>query len=155
MITLSSSLSSINANTNTETISPKMSSATTAATSRTNHPVKQNETFAIHYFATASQYTGKHSERLPAPLPLIELFDVLEAKYPGIKEKVLKSCSVSVGDEYVDIPLDPVDQGSHGNHNHNNNKEEDGRTEERDIKKPMMRIEAGFDVAIIPPVSSG
>lgn len=132
-----------------------MSSATTAATSRTNHPVKQNETFAIHYFATASQYTGKHSERLPAPLPLIELFDVLEAKYPGIKEKVLKSCSVSVGDEYVDIPLDPVDQGSHGNHNHNNNKEEDGRTEERDIKKPMMRIEAGFDVAIIPPVSSG
>ncbi|KAL4897235.1 hypothetical protein BDV59DRAFT_170170 [Aspergillus ambiguus] len=35
-------------------------------------------TSAIHYFATASQYTSKNTERLPAPLPLSELYPLLE-----------------------------------------------------------------------------
>ncbi|KAI2819837.1 hypothetical protein CBS63078_10911 [Aspergillus niger] len=51
-------------------------------------------TFQIHYFASASTYTGKQTERLPAPLPLPQLFDTLESMYPGIKEKVLTSCGL-------------------------------------------------------------
>ncbi|KAE8149886.1 Cys/Met metabolism PLP-dependent enzyme-domain-containing protein [Aspergillus avenaceus] len=81
-------------------------------------------TFQIHYFSTATTYTGKNTEALPAPLPLTHLFDVLESKYPGIKEKILASCGVSLNEEYVDVNDDGV-------------------------------IEAGSEVAIIPPVSSG
>ncbi|KAL4943471.1 hypothetical protein BDV06DRAFT_211041 [Aspergillus oleicola] len=87
-------------------------------------------TFTIHYFASASSFTGKNTESLPAPLPLSQLFDTLEVRYPGIKEKVLGSCSVAVGGEYVDIP-------------------EDGQGQEGVV------IGSGEEVAIIPPVSSG
>ncbi|KAI9369578.1 hypothetical protein BJX61DRAFT_545471 [Aspergillus egyptiacus] len=80
--------------------------------------------FQIHYFAAASSFTGKNTERLAAPLPLSSLFDTLESKYPGITESVLNSCSVSLGDEYVDVNEQGV-------------------------------IQAGDEVAIIPPVSSG
>jgi molybdopterin converting factor small subunit len=90
-------------------------------------------TFQIHYFASASTYTGKNTERLPAPLPLSSLFNTLEALYPGIKEKVLVSCSVSLGDEYVDVEVDGGAEGS-----------------ERSVV-----IGDGDEVAIIPPVSSG
>ena len=83
-------------------------------------------TFTIHYFATASQYTTKNTERLPAPLQLSELYPLLEARYPGIKEKVLISCGLSLEGNYVDI-------------------EEDSTT----------IIQAGDEVAVIPPVSSG
>lgn len=82
--------------------------------------------FQINYFSTAFSYTDKHSESLPAPLPLARLFDTLESRYPGIREAVLRSCGVSVGDEYVDA--------------------EDGED---------VVIQAGDEVAIIPPVSSG
>lgn len=82
--------------------------------------------FIIHYFATASQFTSKNTERLPAPLPLSELFPLLEERYPGIREKVLGSCGVSLESEYVDI--------------------------QEDADKV---IKAGDEVAIIPPVSSG
>ncbi|KAL3465195.1 hypothetical protein BJX64DRAFT_275311 [Aspergillus heterothallicus] len=93
---------------------------------------KMSPTFQIHYFASAFSYTGKNTERLPAPLPLSSLFSTLEALYPGIKQKVLNSCSVSLGDEYVDVP-DPADG------------EGDGK----------VVIQDGDEVAIIPPVSSG
>jgi molybdopterin converting factor small subunit len=83
-------------------------------------------TFTIHYFATASQYTSKNTERLPAPLPLPELYPLLEERYPGIREKVLSSCGVSLESEYVDI--------------------------QEDADKV---IQVGDEVAIIPPVSSG
>ncbi|EYE95005.1 MoaD/ThiS family protein [Aspergillus ruber CBS 135680] len=89
-------------------------------------------TFQIHYFSIASSYINKNTEALPAPLPLNRLFDTLESRYPGIREKVLQSCGVSVGDEYVDV--DEAD----------GNKEGEGRV-----------IQAGDEVAIIPPVSSG
>lgn len=92
-----------------------------------NKHEQTNGHFQIHYFAAASDYVGKPSESLPAPLALSQLFPVLESKYPGIREKVLKSCGVSVGFEYVDV-------------------EDDGG---------RVVIGIGEEVAIIPPVSSG
>lgn len=86
--------------------------------------------FTILYFASASSFTSKDAEQLPAPLPLSNLFDKLEGQYAGIKEKVLQSCFVTINLEYVDI----VDQGS----------EDSG-----------LMIKEGDEVAIIPPVSSG
>ncbi|EEH36419.1 molybdopterin synthase small subunit CnxG [Paracoccidioides lutzii Pb01] len=96
-------------------------------------------TFQIHYFATASSYTKKQTETLPAPLPLSKLFDLLESRYPGIKEKVLVSCAVSVGLEYVDVDADVVNV--------------DGK--ERKDARDVRIIGPGEEVAIIPPVSSG
>ncbi|EAW10963.1 MoaD/ThiS family protein [Aspergillus clavatus NRRL 1] len=83
-------------------------------------------TFQIHYFSSASAYTHKQTESLPAPLPLSALFDTLDARYPGIRARILASCGVSLGDEYVDVEADAE-----------------------------RVIEAGDEVAIIPPVSSG
>ncbi|PWY78078.1 hypothetical protein BO94DRAFT_537861 [Aspergillus sclerotioniger CBS 115572] len=83
-------------------------------------------TFQIHYFASASTYTGKQTERLAAPLPLSLLFDTLDSMYPGIREKVLSSCGVSLGDEYVDM-----------------------------VEDSQVVIKEGEEVAVIPPVSSG
>ena|SRR5690625_3196960 len=92
-------------------------------------------TFQIHYFSSASSYTNKQTEYLPAPLPLKKLFETLEGMYPGIREKVLGSCGVSLGLEYVDI--------------------EDGDGDgDRDGGEERM-ITAGEEVGIIPPVSSG
>ncbi|RAK77079.1 uncharacterized protein BO72DRAFT_378266 [Aspergillus fijiensis CBS 313.89] len=92
------------------------------------NPLATMSTFQIHYFSTATSYTGKQTERLPAPLPLDQLFPLLEARYPGITAAVLRSCGVSVREEYVDV------EG------------EDART---------VVIGAGDEVAVIPPVSSG
>ncbi|KAF7715914.1 Molybdopterin synthase sulfur carrier subunit [Penicillium ucsense] len=82
--------------------------------------------FTIYYFATAAQFTAKHTERLPAPLPLSQLYPFLEERYPGLRDKILGSCGVSLQNEYVDI------------------KEDADRI-----------IQAGDEVAVIPPVSSG
>ncbi|KAL4930483.1 uncharacterized protein BDV17DRAFT_280744 [Aspergillus undulatus] len=98
----------------------------------------QMSTFTIHYFSSASTYTGKNTETLPAPLPLSQLFRTLESRYPGIRKNVLGSCSVAVGDEYVDIP------------------DEEGAEEDEDGKgNGEVVIMGGEEVAIIPPVSSG
>lgn len=61
-----------------------------------------------------------------------KLFEVLEEKYPGIKNKVLSSCAVTINLEYVDV-------------------------EEDDDETPKVArvIQDGDEVAIIPPVSSG
>lgn len=88
--------------------------------------------FTILYFATASSYTSLSSERLPAPLPLSKLFATLEAQYPGIEDKVLQSCAVTVNLEYVDV--------------HNN--------DDKEIETSFI-IQPGDEVALIPPVSSG
>lgn len=94
-------------------------------------------TFQIHYFSTASTYTHKTTETLPAPLPLSQLFPLLESKYPGITEKVLGSCAVSLGVEYVDpSPSSSSVSGDTG-----------GDT--------GVVIKDGDEVGIIPPVSSG
>lgn len=89
--------------------------------------------FKILYFAACSSYTSLSSETLPAPLPISKLYSTLEAKYPGITEKVLRSSLVTVNLEYVDIP-----------HGH-------GAKEDQE----EVVIQAGDEVAIIPPVSSG
>jgi molybdopterin synthase sulfur carrier subunit len=84
--------------------------------------------FTILYFASASSFTHKRSETLPAPLNVGKLFDVLEERYEGFKEKVLTSCLCTVNMEYVD--LEATGEGE-------------------------VLIRAGDEVAIIPPVSSG
>lgn len=84
--------------------------------------------FNILYFASAASYTSKNTEALDAPLPISKLFDTLEAKYTGMKTKVLDSCLVTVNLEYVDIS-------------------DDNSTE--------FILKEGDEVAIIPPVSSG
>lgn len=86
--------------------------------------------FKILYFAAASTFTGKTIEHLPAPLRLRDLFAKLDETYPGIKDKVLSSCAVTVNLEYVDLDDDDAS----------------GTDEE---------IKEGDEVAIIPPVSSG
>jgi molybdopterin converting factor small subunit len=86
--------------------------------------------FSILYFAAASTFTKKTSEHLPAPVKARDLFAVLEERYPGIKERVLGSCAVTVNLEYVDLDG------------------EDATDLDKDIKE-------GDEVAIFPPVSSG
>jgi molybdopterin converting factor small subunit len=86
--------------------------------------------FQLLYFASAASYTAKDFETLEAPLPLSTLFNHLEKYYVGIKQKILDSCLVTINLEYVDIP--------------------DCEKGDREIV-----IEAGDEVAIIPPVSSG
>lgn len=85
--------------------------------------------FNLLYFATATSYTGRDYEAFPAPLPLKQLFEQLETRYPGIQAKVLDSCLVTVNLEYVDVP---TEEGT-----------------------PDVVIQEADEVAIIPPVSSG
>lgn len=85
--------------------------------------------FNILYFATASSYTSKNVEALPAPLPLKRLFSTLEERYNGIQANILDHSLVSVNLTYVDMA-------------------DDAQTEE-------VVIQEGDEVAIIPPVSSG
>lgn len=86
--------------------------------------------FSILYFAAASTFTNKVSEHLPAPVEARHLFSRLEELYPGIRDKVLSSCAVTVNLSYIDIDGD-------------------------DAPDLGMVIEEGDEVAIIPPVSSG
>lgn len=58
--------------------------------------------FTILYFASAKDFTRKESEFLRAPLDAGELFDVLEQKYRGMKEKLLNSCLLTVNLEYIE-----------------------------------------------------
>ncbi|TQS38653.1 hypothetical protein Golomagni_00838 [Golovinomyces magnicellulatus] len=60
------------------------------------HPTS-SESFSILYFASASSYTSKDVEHLPAPMPLSQLFDSLEKKYKGIK-------TITINLKYVDVP---------------------------------------------------
>ncbi|KAL8288541.1 hypothetical protein RB597_000593 [Gaeumannomyces tritici] len=87
--------------------------------------------FNVLYFASASSYTSKEFESLPAPLPLGKLFSTLEERYCGIKSKVLDSCLVTINLDYVDMPVDGVAEAE------------------------QLIVSEGDEVAIIPPVSSG
>ena len=87
--------------------------------------------FTLLFFATASSYTKKSYEFLPAPLAIRELFNELETRYGGITEKVLRSSAVTINLEYVDMD------------------------EESEQARSGITIAAGDEVAIIPPVSSG
>ncbi|KAI1752051.1 molybdopterin synthase sulfur carrier subunit [Xylaria castorea] len=89
--------------------------------------------FNVLYFASANSFTSKEYDALPAPLAIGKLFDALEEKHNGIKDKILSSCLVTVNLNYVDVF----------------NKDSD------DASGPEVVIEEGDEVAIIPPVSSG
>lgn len=105
--------------------------------------------FTLLYFASAVSFTKKDSEHLPAPLPYDRLFDELEQRYPGLKERVLRSCAVTVNLEYVDV--DPEQQEADGD------AVGDGQVRDRSAQRsePARCINEGDEVAIIPPVSSG
>ena len=90
--------------------------------------------FSVLYFATASSFTRKSSENLPAPLPALKLFETLEKQYPGIQKSVLSSCAVTINLEYIDL----------------GEEQQSG-----DLESLNLIIEEGDEVAIIPPVSSG
>lgn len=91
--------------------------------------------FHLLYFSSASSYTRRNSENLEAPLPLSGLFDELEKRYPGIKQKVLSSCAVTINLDYVDVEEDCQDHSAK--------------------QLSSLIIKEGDEVAIIPPVSSG
>jgi molybdopterin converting factor small subunit len=86
--------------------------------------------FTILYFASASTFTGKTSEHLPAPVRARDIFAKLEERYPDIRNKVLSSSAMTVNMEYVDVDEDDADDAD-------------------------KQIVEGDEVAIIPPVSSG
>lgn len=88
--------------------------------------------FTVLYFAAATSHTSRPHDFLQAPLPVTQLFDVLEKKYSGFKEKVLESAALTVNLEYVD--LDEEQQKGEGE---------------------ALVIQEGDEVGIIPPVSSG
>ncbi|TKA62026.1 hypothetical protein B0A49_11841 [Cryomyces minteri] len=85
--------------------------------------------FTVLYFASAASYVKKTSETFEAPLPAAKLFDVLEKKYPGMKEKVLSSCALTVNLDYIDL--------------------------EEDSGEGQLVLQPGDEVGVIPPVSSG
>ncbi|KAI8948006.1 molybdopterin synthase sulfur carrier subunit [Xylaria longipes] len=90
--------------------------------------------FNVLYFASANSFTSKEYDMLPAPLAIGKLFDALEEKHSGIKDKILSSCLVTVNLDYVDVP----------------NKDSEDASE-----LGVVMIQEGDEVAIIPPVSSG
>lgn len=90
--------------------------------------------FTVLYFATASSYVGKPPgghDHLEGPLLASKLFDVLDERYPGMKEKVLSSCLLNIDNEYVDLEEEATKAGE------------------------GVVISEGSTVAIIPPVSAG
>lgn len=89
--------------------------------------------FRILYFASAASFTRKSSDDFSAPLPIADLFGMIETKYPGVTKAVLSSAAVTVNLDYVDI-------------------EEKGQAS-GDRKNVV--IKEGDEVAVIPPVSSG
>ncbi|KAI0482849.1 this family protein [Xylariaceae sp. FL0804] len=99
--------------------------------------------FNVLYFASAGSFTAREYDALPAPLTVPRLFDELERRYPGIRDRVLASCLVTVNLEYVDAPLGGGGDGGG-----------DG-TADVDAQAKQVVIKEGDEVAIIPPVSSG
>jgi len=91
-----------------------------------NLTVMSSSQFNLLYFASASSFTRKSTESFDAPSTAAKLFDTLEKKYPGIKDKILGSCALTVNLDYVDL----------------------------DAPEEVV-IKAGDEVAVIPPVSSG
>lgn len=87
--------------------------------------------FTVLYFASSSSYTHKQHDFFPGPLLLSLVPDVLEKQYPGIKEKILGSCALTVNLDYVDAE-DEAAKGEQG-----------------------LMVQPGDEIAIIPPVSSG
>lgn len=86
----------------------------------------KTNTFTLLYFASAATMTKVSSEDFPAPMSASELYQRLEERYPGIKNKVLCSSALTINMDYIN--LDTSDE---------------------------ILLKQGDEVAIIPPVSSG
>ncbi|EXJ87511.1 hypothetical protein A1O3_04471 [Capronia epimyces CBS 606.96] len=141
-------------------------------------------TFTLLLFASASTYTDMETLVLPAPSSLRQVFRTLERLFPGFAEKVLKSAAVTVNLEYLDIDLEGLDPVADlGDRNYGVDEEagkyggdeKAGQQSTFDAEKgdiPARRdgnadeesgqglgldllIQAGDEVGIIPPVSSG
>lgn len=82
--------------------------------------------FTLLYFASAASLTKKTADTFEAPCSLSSLFKLLEAKYPGIHNRVLSSSALTVNLDYVSVD---------------------------DLAEVIFQ--EGDEVAIIPPVSSG
>ena len=95
----------------------------------TSAPKPPKGHFNVLYFASASSFTAIDHESFPGPLGLDQLFELLDQRYPGIRDGVLSSCLVTVNLEYVQGPVEG---------------------ENCDVW-----LHEGDEVAIIPPVSSG
>ncbi|KAK3052962.1 hypothetical protein LTR09_006026 [Extremus antarcticus] len=87
--------------------------------------------FTVLYFAAATSHTERQHDFLQAPMPVTQLWNALDKKYPGFKVKVLESAALTVNLEYVDLDEEAA-RGDGG-----------------------MVIRAGDEVGVIPPVSSG
>lgn len=87
--------------------------------------------FTLLYFAASTSYTQREHDFLPAPMLLSQLYDRLDEHYPGIREKVLSTSALTVNLDYVDVE-EEVGKGDEG-----------------------LALQAGDEVAIIPPVSAG
>lgn len=59
--------------------------------------------FTLLLFASAASYTDTESLTLPAPTTLGDVFQTLEARFPGFLAKVLGSSAVTLNLEYVDV----------------------------------------------------
>ncbi len=67
-------------------------------------------TFTLLLFAAASTYAGGvETLALAAPSTLRGVFAGLEARFPGITRKILRSSAVTVNLEYVDFDLGEED----------------------------------------------
>ena len=91
--------------------------------------------FRLLYFASAATFTRKDSDDFRAPLPVKDLFSLLEDTYPGMLKAVLMSAAVTINLEYVDI--------------------DDSKRKLTSSQSSNTTIQEGDEVAIIPPVSSG
>lgn len=98
-------------------------------------------TFTLLLFAAASTHANNtESLSLCAPTTLPALFDALEARFPGIKRRVLSSAAVTLNLEYVELEVD---------------REGNVLRAPREDGKGEVVIRAGDEVGIVPPVSSG
>ncbi|OQV00937.1 hypothetical protein CLAIMM_06371 [Cladophialophora immunda] len=112
-------------------------------------------TFTLLLFASASTFAGGlETLRFPAPTTLRGVFEALEARFPGMRAKVLRSAAVTVNLEYVDFDLDADadagDEGARGGGDAPDDRREEARGSGLDLV-----IRDGDEVGIIPPVSSG
>jgi len=82
--------------------------------------------FSLLYFASASSFTNRTVDHFTAPIKVGDLASLLETHYPGIGSKVLEASALTINLDYI-------------------SKDDEGD----------KVIEAGDEVAIIPPVSSG
>jgi molybdopterin converting factor small subunit len=94
-----------------------------------NHQPTKNKikmSFKILYFSIASTYTKRTSESFPAPQTTVSLMSLLEDKYPGITDGVLKRSLMTVNFMYVDF-----------------------------VAEMDLVIGVGDEVAVVPPVGAG